>query len=82
MIVNEVYCDVCGKSCKVECGFEYATLSADWGYGSPYDGQRHSTIICMKCYDKLPIPRVVVHDCFATVDEKLPRVIPAYEEVA
>ena len=63
-------CDVCGVVCKEG---NYAKLIAEWGYGSDYDDQNHETIICQECYDKLPIPKVVLRDSW---DGKCPYVIP------
>tara|TARA_Y100000310_G_C20313943_1_gene637521 strand:+ start:404 stop:655 length:252 start_codon:yes stop_codon:yes gene_type:complete len=46
-------CDVCGKKCKSEYGIERGVLSADWGYGSNKDGERHECHLCEECYDKV-----------------------------
>jgi predicted aldo/keto reductase-like oxidoreductase len=67
----DVTCDICGKSCDVAAfpgqkSFEYATLSASWGYGSNKDGDTHECIICTHCFDKLPFRDKirVVNSCF------------------
>lgn len=59
--VIDVVCDVCHHSCLKEtiCDaeedlrmFEYATLSADWGYWSDgKDGEKHECHLCEKCYE-------------------------------
>ncbi len=47
-------CDICNKSCSDKClGSEYATLYANWGYGSNKDGESHLCHICESCYDKV-----------------------------
>ena len=53
---TDVDCDVCGQSTRQEDTgeFQYATLSAYWGWGSGYDGERHTLDLCEECYDKLP----------------------------
>lgn len=66
----KVECDVCGAVCKEG---NYAKLIAEWGYGSDYDEQNHETIICQECYDKLPIPKVVLSDWD---DKCCPYIIP------
>lgn len=59
MQIFDIVCDVCGKSCRVTSGLgniEYATLSAGWGYDSPYDMEKHELHLCVDCYQKLPEP--------------------------
>jgi len=56
-----VTCDVCKRSCLThkivdaqdeERMFEFATLSANWGYFSESkDGEKHVCHLCEKCYD-------------------------------
>ena len=52
-------CDVC-KLRRIEDGsFDgnveglFATLSADWGYGTARDGEVHTCHICALCYEKV-----------------------------
>ena len=53
--LKDIVCDVCHKSCLDREGmnFEYATLSAEWGYGSGKDGAVWSCDICSHCADLL-----------------------------
>ena len=51
--VVDIKCDICQQSCARECGFEYATLSAYWGYDSNKDGQNCLCHLCETCYDKV-----------------------------
>jgi hypothetical protein len=52
-VVDDVTCDVCGKSCKDHMdNMEQATLSAYWGYSSKKDGQNYEVDICENCFDK------------------------------
>jgi len=56
-VLDEVVCDVCGCSTKIDekagvC--EYAELRADWGYYSDgLDGESHRIHFCQKCYEKM-----------------------------
>ena len=50
----DVVCDICGISTKTELGdYEYAELSARWGYPSSKDGQYHEVCLCERCYDQI-----------------------------
>lgn len=57
MITHKIVCDMCGK--KITDGLpaypcEYASLIADWGYGSSHDGDRLQMQFCGPCvYDKI-----------------------------
>lgn len=52
--VIDIVCDVCGKSTQTEYGdYEYAELSARWGYSSRKDEQYHQICLCEKCYDQV-----------------------------
>lgn len=51
-IVN-VNCDICGKSCKSQCSYEYVNISHVWGYGSDKDGVALNCDICENCWDKV-----------------------------
>ena len=52
-LLDDVICDKCGKSCMddIKNGFEFATISAHWGYGSNKDLEDHEAHVCEKCYD-------------------------------
>ena len=45
-VVTDVVCDVCNQSTQLE----FATLSANWGYGSKHDGERYELQLCEKCF--------------------------------
>lgn len=54
-VVADVTCDLCGKTCRDSLGvnYEFATLTATWGYASRKDCETHEAHICEDCYDKL-----------------------------
>ena len=43
--LDEVLCDICGKSCKKTCDNEFASLTATWGYDSKKDLLRHNKYV-------------------------------------
>ncbi len=51
-MITDVLCDVCGKSTINQggCSPEYASLTADWGYGSPHDGDSYEVHLCEPCF--------------------------------
>jgi hypothetical protein len=54
-VVTRVVCDVCSASCgdRTLSGFvdfEFATLSANWGYSSGRDGEAHLMHLCEPCF--------------------------------
>jgi|JTFO01.1.fsa_nt_gb hypothetical protein len=51
-VVSDVVCDVCGNSTTKEKGYapEFATLQADWGYGSDHDGEQYKVHLCETCF--------------------------------
>jgi uncharacterized cysteine cluster protein YcgN (CxxCxxCC family) len=52
--LTDVLCDICGTSCKTQLNdFEYAELSATWGYCSSKDGESHTTLMCENCFDRV-----------------------------
>ena len=57
VIPSRVLCNCCGASCRPSedaYSFEYATISADWGYGSKgRDMQSHQAHLCQSCYEKM-----------------------------
>lgn len=68
MIVEDIICDCCGKSCKVQefdidnelnkCfgekarSFEYMKMEAAWGYDSKKDMEKWTAYICETCVDE------------------------------
>lgn len=49
--INEIFCDVCGKSCtKDQLGHEYSVLEANWGYSSNQDGKAYEIHLCENCF--------------------------------
>lgn len=49
--VTDVVCDVCLCSTKVDQGgLEFATLSAQCGYGTQHDGERYELHLCEGCF--------------------------------
>lgn len=52
--VIDIVCDICGKSTKTEFSdYEYAELSARWGYSSAKDEEYHEVCLCEECYDQV-----------------------------
>jgi len=59
--LDDVQCDICGKSCKNECSAlvgvpsqaEYAILEGIWGYCSRRDGERFNCEMCEDCFEKV-----------------------------
>ena len=52
-VVDRIYCDLCGSCCTDDnCGDEYATLEAMWGYCSSKDGSKFDIQICERCFDE------------------------------
>ena len=51
--VKDVLCDRCGATTKTLGDFEYATLSASWGYGSSKDMICHEAHFCEECFDEI-----------------------------
>lgn len=50
--VDDVNCDVCGKSTTHYdyIGPDYASLEACWGYGSKDDGTKYDIHLCESCF--------------------------------
>lgn len=50
-IVNDAVCNLCHKSCLDNMGMnkEYSTLSARWGYYSPWDDEAWLAHFCINC---------------------------------
>ena len=52
-VVDKTFCDICGSCCTDDnCGDEYATLEAMWGYCSSKDGSKFDIHLCEKCFDE------------------------------
>lgn len=51
-ITDDIICDICGKSCKTEYGFEYLDCNTTWGFESDKDMETWSAHICEKCVDE------------------------------
>jgi len=51
---DRMFCNVCGAEIE---NHKYLDLSLriekTWGYGSPWDGERHAADICLECYGKI-----------------------------
>ncbi len=61
---EDILCDKCGKSCRDDAGdnFEYADLTACWGFNSRKDLEHHTAQICENCYDGLGLkPQIRSH---------------------
>lgn len=54
---KDVICDKCGNSCRdsENMNFEFAEITAHWGYMSKKDCEKHTAQVCEKCYDVLGI---------------------------
>ena len=49
--VNDVICDVCCCSTRVEGGgLQFGVLQGLWGYGSAHDGERYEIDFCEQCF--------------------------------
>ena len=54
-LLEEVYCNCCGKKMKVENGFLREGsfhVEYNFGYFSDKDGMKHVWDLCEACYDK------------------------------
>jgi hypothetical protein len=62
-VINDILCDICGKSCKVNIGkgidgeeffnTEFSTLQAVWGYGSYHDDSKWDFDFCIDCSENV-----------------------------
>lgn len=50
--IDDIFCDICGKSCKTEYGFEYLECNTVWGFNSNKDMESWTAHICEKCVDE------------------------------
>lgn len=49
--VTDIVCDVCQLTTRLQSGgLQFATLRADWGYGSKHDGERYEIHLCEGCF--------------------------------
>lgn len=55
-VLSNVLCDICGNSTrdKMDMNYEYAHITANWGYGSAKDGEVWDFFLCEKCVQLLP----------------------------
>ena len=55
--IEDILCDICGKSCKDNSSnlYEFLTLHASWGYGSHRDCTTWDGEICESCSDKIKL---------------------------
>jgi len=53
--LEDIICDICGKSCKddLNMNYEFSTLSASWGYGSHADTTQWYGEFCESCSGKI-----------------------------
>ncbi|MCC4266138.1 hypothetical protein LL240_17020 [Oceanimonas baumannii] len=51
-VVTDVLCDVCGESTSQngQHSPQFGMLQADWGYGSPHDGESYQVHLCESCF--------------------------------
>jgi len=52
--LSDVHCNVCGRTVsKDTSGYfeDHVSISKDWGYHSPYDGEIHAIDVCVDCYN-------------------------------
>lgn len=50
--IEDIICDVCGKSCNTDTGFERLTMNAQWGFMTKKDFQKWEADVCEKCVDE------------------------------
>ncbi|MCL2500569.1 MAG: hypothetical protein FWE90_09575 [Defluviitaleaceae bacterium] len=53
--LSDVRCNACGKEVgKDASGYllDHVSLSKQWGYHSPFDGESHAIDLCIACYQK------------------------------
>jgi hypothetical protein len=48
--IDDVHCDLCGKSTTNIYEPDYATLESCWGYGSKNDGKKYNIDLCETCF--------------------------------
>lgn len=47
----DITCDKCGNSCRRDLNYEFANMTAYWGYGSRKDEQVFDLDLCEDCFD-------------------------------
>jgi hypothetical protein len=59
-VISAVYCNMCGKEIKattiISGQFEFAVLSANWGYGSAHDSDIFTLEFCEDCIYRRLLP--------------------------
>ena len=48
-VLQDMICDICGKSCKVGSNYISLDLFVCWGYGSNHDGENWEAEVCETC---------------------------------
>ena len=51
--LSDVHCNVCGQGIEKDAAgylLDHVSLSKEWGYLSPYDGEAHAIDLCVGCY--------------------------------
>jgi hypothetical protein len=51
--LSDVRCNACGRGVgKDASGYllDHVSLSKQWGYHSPFDGEAHAIDLCVECY--------------------------------
>ncbi len=60
LVTEDVICNICEASCnrapEREVSYEYALISANWGYFSPKDLDEHEAHVCYACYEEKLMP--------------------------
>lgn len=51
-VIKDVLCDICGDSTSGDNKHspQFASLQADWGYGSAHDGEVYEVHLCEGCF--------------------------------
>lgn len=55
-VTDKILCDCCGKDCTITepvGDYEYAELSATWGYFSEQDGIQYDIHLCESCFNEV-----------------------------
>ena len=73
--LTDVRCNICGRSVsKNTSGYfeDHVSISKQWGYHSPYDGETHIIDVCVDCYQdwaaSFDIPPKQLCTCYGTGD--------------
>lgn len=79
--VSDVVCDLCGGSTTKGNEFtpEFATLQADWGYGSNHDGEQYEIHLCEGCFFSTLAILKEQHQANQTISEHAAEAPSAFE---